>query len=422
MAGQGDEWRDSLFRGDSYGQVLANRDFRALWLGQALALLGQAVVYVAVALYVYDLTGSARELSFALALELLPYVLIGPLAGLLADRLERRSILLAAYLVQAILVAALPFTTTLAQVYVLVFLSSLLAPVAGLVRAAALPAVTGQELFVRGNSLDIVALNGVNVIGPLLAGWLAGLWGARPTLFIAAGCLLGAALWTLPAKIPGPARDRREPLRLGLFWTDLREGLRFLLRQPVLRFSLLLNCVVSLGWSAPNVAAIVYLNDTLGTGGREYGLLRGIVSLGIALGVFVLGRYGRRWPRQHLLVGGAVLAGLAYTLVLGRPGLVTLLGLWFVAGVGWAGFWLTDDTLWAQATSDEVRGRAYSLAEAAISLAEVSTALLGGWLVSLWGPCWTLLFIGVVVSAGALLLSLLGGGYKMVAQFNEQAG
>jgi len=109
-------------------------------------------------------------------------------------------------------------------------------------------------------------------------------------------------------------------------------------------------------------------------------------------------------------------------LALGWPGLAPLLVLWFVAGIGWAAFWLTDDTLWAQATSNEIRGRAYSLAEAAISLAEVGTALLGGWLVNLWGPRWALLFIGVVVSMGALLLSLLSGGYKVVAQFNEQVG
>ena len=105
-----------MIRGDSYREVFANRDFRALWLGQALAHLGQSIAYVAVALYVYELTGSAQELSFALALQLLPWVVIGPVAGLLADRLERKRVLVAAYLVQTNLVALLPFTSSLAQV------------------------------------------------------------------------------------------------------------------------------------------------------------------------------------------------------------------------------------------------------------------------------------------------------------------
>lgn len=399
-------------RGDSYREVFANHDFCALWLGQALAHLGQSMAYVAVALYVYQLTGSARELSFAVALELLPWVIIGPLAGMLADHLERKGVLVAAYFVQTSLVALLPFTSTLEQVYALVFLSSLLAPVVEIVRAAALPAVTGQKLFVRASSLDIVAYNAANVVGPLLGGWLVSLVGARPTFFVVVGCFLGAALLSLGAAIPSPAAEHREPLGLRMIWHDLRKGMRLLTGSPVLCYLVLLNCISSLGWSPPDLAAVVYLTDTLGLGGREYGLLRGTMSLSMALGVYVLGRYSRMLPRQHLLVGGVVLAGLAYVLVLGKPGLVLLLLLWFVSGIGWGASWLMDDALWAEATPDEVRGRVYSLADAVVSLVEVGTALLGGWLVNVRGPIQALAIMGGTIGLGTIALSALTGGYK----------
>jgi MFS family permease len=406
-----------LLQGDSYREVFANRDFRALWLGQALAHLGQSIAYVAVALYVYDLTGSARELSFALALEMLPWVVVGPVAGLLADRLERKRLLVAAYFVQTSLMALLPFTSALGQVYALVFLSSLLVPVASIVRAAALPTVTGQRLFVRGSSLDIVAYNAANVVGPPLGGWLVSLVGARPTFFAAAGCFLAATVFSLGVVIPDPVVGNRGSLGWQMIWRDLREGMRFLVRQPVLRFLLLLGCVSSLGWSAPNVAAVVYLTDTLGLGGQEYGLLRGTISLSMALGVYVLGRYARVLPRQRLLVGGVVLAGLAYVSVLGKPELVLLLVLWFISGIGWGANWLMDNALWAEATLDEVRGRVYSLAEAVVCLAEVVTALLGGWLVNFFGPVQALVIMGGTIGLGAIALSALTGGYKAVADF-----
>jgi MFS family permease len=86
-----------------------------LWLGQSLSYLGESIVYVVVALYVYEMTGSSREVSFAIALELLPFVVIGPLVGVLADRLERKGILVAAFLAQAVLIGLLPFTTSLRQ-------------------------------------------------------------------------------------------------------------------------------------------------------------------------------------------------------------------------------------------------------------------------------------------------------------------
>jgi MFS family permease len=406
-----------LLRGDSYREVFANQDFRALWLAQSLAHLGQSVVYVAVALYVYQLTGSARELSFALALELLPWVVVGPLAGMLADRLERKRVLVAAYLVQAGLVALLPFTSTLGQVYALVFLSSLLAPVAEIVRAVALPTVTGQKLFVRGSSLDIVAYNAANVVGPPLGGWLVSLAGARPTFFAAVGCFLAATFLSLKVAIPDPGVARQGSLGLPMIWRDLREGMWFLIRHSLLRYLLLLGCVSSLGWSAPDVAALVYLTDTLGLGGQELGLLRGAISLSMALGVYALGRYARVLPRQRLLVGGIVLAGLAYVSVLGKPGLVPLVGLWFTSGIGWGASWLMDNALWAEATPDEVRGRVYSLSEAVVYLAEVSTALLGGWLVNLLGPVPALAIMGGTISLGAIALSALTGGYRAVAGF-----
>jgi MFS family permease len=362
--------------------------------------LGQSIIYVVVALYVYELTGSAQQVSFAIALELLPLVVIGPVAGVLADRLERKGMLVAAFSVQAVLVGLLSFTTSLPQVYVL-------APLASLVWAVALPSVTGQELFVRGSSLDIVAYNAANVLGPVLGGWLASLVGSRPVFFVAAGCFVGAASLSMTASAPGPTAEDAAPLGLHAVRNEMVEGIRFLLGSGVLRYLVLLNCVASLGWAAPSVAAVVYVTDTLGLGGREYGLLRGIGAMGIALGVYVLGRYSRRLSRQRLLVGGVVLAGLAYMCTLVQPDLPLLLGLWFISGLGWAANWLMDESLWAQLTPDKVRGRVYSLAYALVSLAEVGMALLGGWLITVMGPTEALFIIGFTIASGAIALTLL---------------
>lgn len=396
-----------MLRGDSYREVLANRSYRALWLGQGLSYLGQSIIYVVVALYVYELTGSAREVSFAIALELLPLVVIGPLAGVLADRIERKGILVAAFMAQAVLVGLLPFTTSLRQLYLLVFLTGLFAPVTGLVWAAALPAITGQKLFVRGSSLDIVAYNAANVAGPVLGGWLVSLIGARFVFFVAVGCFVGAALLSMRARAPGPAVTQREPLGLSAIRSEFAEGMRFLAGHPVLRYLVALNCIASFGWAASSVAALVYLTEGLGSGGREYGVLRGTVAMSMALGVYVLGRYSRHLSRQRLLIGGVVLAGVAYMAMLGEPEMVPLLGLWFISGLGWAAFWLMDEAWWAEVTPDRVRGRAYSLADATVSLAEVATALLGGWLVAVLGPTQALVIIGLTIASGTIALTVL---------------
>ena len=260
----------------------------------------------------------------------------------------------------------------------------------------------------RGSSLDIVAYNAANVLGPIAGGWLASLVGSKPVFFLAAGCFVGAASLSMrAAAAPGLRAKVREPLRLHAVREEMVEGIRSLLGSSVLRYLVLLNCISSLGWAAPAVAAIVYVTDTLGLGGREYGLLRGVDAMSIGLGVYVLGRYSRLLSRQRLLVGGVVLAGLAYMFLLVQPGLLLLLGLWFVSGLGWAANWLMDEALWAELTPDKVRGRVYSLSHAVVSLAEVCMTLLGGWLVTVLGPIQALFIIGLTISTGAIAVTAL---------------
>ena len=397
-----------MLRGDTYREVLAHRGFRSLWLAQGSSFLGRSILYVALALHVYGLTGSASQVSFAIALELLPYVVTGPLGGVLADRLERKAVLVSAYMAQAVVVALLPLTTAVGQVYVLVFAGSLLAPVAELVRAASLPALVGQRLFVRGSSLDIVAYNAVNVVGPPIGGLLVSLIGARSAFVVAAFCYLLAVLLALRIVIPSPPRpDRR--LRLYMIWADLREAMRGLMNHRLLRFLLILSCTASLGWAAPDVAAVVYLTENLGLEGGEYGLLRGAVSLGMALSVFILGRYLARLPKRYILVGGVVVAGLVYVAAGFSPGLLVMLSIWFVAGLGWGAYWLVDNAYWAEATPDQMRGRVYSLSMAMISCVEVGMAVVIGWLVDVRGSAVALVSIGAIVTVAALAVAGLVG-------------
>jgi MFS family permease len=401
---------------DSYRGVLTNRNFLALWFGQGLASLGQAILYVTLALYVYELTESAEGVSVAIALELLPWVIVGPIAGIFADRLNRKLLLVGGYIMQASLVALLPFADSLGQVYVLIFLSSLSVPVSQITRAAALPSVTGIELFMRGSSLDIAALNIAGVLGPVLAGWLVGVIGTESVFLVVAGCLLAAAVLSLFASIPRPTITSDRRLTPGTVWRDIRDAASFLASSKVFRFLLLLNFVLTLAWTAPDVAIVVYITEALELGGQEFGLLHATMSLSIAITVYILGHYSGRLPRGRFLVGGVVLAGLGYTLILIRPELVGLLVIWAISGIGWGAHWLMDQTLWAEVTADETRGRVFSLAEAAVSLMAVITALFGGWLISRLGPVPALAVIGFIIAFGAIALSFRKSEYRAVSE------
>jgi DHA3 family macrolide efflux protein-like MFS transporter len=409
-----------LQRGDSYQAVFANRDFRALWFSRILGTLGWSMSYVAVALYVFELTGDASGVSFALAMELLPWVLVGPMVGLLADRFDRKFLLVGGYALKALFTGMLPFAQSTGQIYLLVFLGGLMSPVVDITRSAALPGVLGTDLFVRGASLDIMAITSMEILGPPLGGWLVTLTGARPVFGIVVLCFGAAALSSGLANLPVSGTRRTGGLFIQIAWEDFRTGVVRIGRSPLLRYLLLVTCLATSGWAAIDVALVAYVKDSLGLSGGEYGLVRGVSALSLTIGVYVLGRYLKSFSRRRLWVGGVLFVGVTFFAMAIRPGLPLLIALWFLKGFGWAGYWLVDNAYWAEATGDQERGRIYSQAWALAGLAESMTALLGGWLTTRFGPAAAMVILGGLMFFGTLALSLATSGYRALGELERR--
>src|SRR5919107_4485952 len=134
------------------GSLLRNVRFLRLWIGQGTSFVGDAVSMVALVVLVFQVTGSASAVGGALVARLLP-TLASPLAGVLADRLDRRLVLVASDLVRAVLVLGLVFATNLATIYVLVFLMGLARTFFNPTVRAAFPSVVGGGDLTRANAL-----------------------------------------------------------------------------------------------------------------------------------------------------------------------------------------------------------------------------------------------------------------------------
>jgi MFS family permease len=89
------------------------------------------------------------------------------------------------------------------------------------------------------------------------------------------------------------------------------------------------------------------------------------------------------------------------------------------SGLGWGSHWLIDQTLWAEVTPDEERGRIFGLAEATVAMVAVIAALAGGWLISNLGPVTALTAIGLTIAIGALAVSFIGGGYRTIGRIQK---
>src|SRR5215207_6340765 len=151
--------------------LLKNTRFLRLWIGQGTSFLGDAVSMVALVVLVVQITGSASAVGGALVARLLP-ALASPLAGVLADRLDRRLVLVASDLARAVLILGIVFARDLVVLYVLVFLMGVARTFFNPTVRAAFPSVVGGGDLTRANALISGTFSVSEAVGPALGGRL----------------------------------------------------------------------------------------------------------------------------------------------------------------------------------------------------------------------------------------------------------
>lgn len=310
--------------------LLANRAYRHLFAAQVVALLGTGLATVALGLLAYELAGADAGvvLGTALAIKMVAYVGLAPIAAAFAERLPRRGMLVALDLVRAGVALALPFVTEVWQVYVLIFL--LQAASAGFTPTfqATIPDILPDERdYTRALSLSRLAYDLENLISPMLAAALltvvsfSALFGGTVLGFLASPVLVVSVV--LPSPKPGTPRG---------IWDRTTRGIRLYLATPRLRGLLALNLAVAAA------GAMVIVQAGLGLGQSQVALALAAFGGGSMLAALTLPRLLHRVSdRPVMLAGAAVLAaGLITGPFLMTAGLPALMALWVILGLGYS--------------------------------------------------------------------------------------
>ncbi|HEY0640569.1 MAG TPA: MFS transporter [Pseudonocardiaceae bacterium] len=310
--------------------ALAHPVYRRLLAAQVVALLGSGLATVALGLLAYRLAGPAggAVLGTALAVKMLAYVLVAPLAGALAGRLPRRAFLVTADLLRATVALALPFVTTVWQVYALIVVLQVASAAFTPAFQATVPDVLAdEEAYTAALALSRLAHDLEALAGPLLAAALLTVAGF-PWLFAgtAAG-FVASALLVRSVRLP---RRRAASARPDL-------GVRAFLAAPALRGLLAVNLTVAAAGAMVLVNTPVLVRHHLGRPAADVALALGAFGAGSMAAAFATPALLRRVPeRRLLLAAGALLAGTLAALVPVGLSWPVLLAAWALFGAGTA--------------------------------------------------------------------------------------
>src|SRR5260370_2586469 len=218
---------------NSSSTLWRNRNFRLLFSAQIISLLGSGVTTVGLGLFAYQLTGGASATAVignALTLRILAFLLISQPAGVIADRVSKKRILIAADVIRFALLSLFPLITSVWQIYVLIFSINAVTAFFTPTFESSIPEVAGGEQYVKALSLSRVATDVEAVAAPALAGLLVAFLGLRWVFWFDAFTYLVSASLVAVAAMPY-VEGKLPKISLRGFLTELTTGTRILLRE-----------------------------------------------------------------------------------------------------------------------------------------------------------------------------------------------
>ena len=376
-----------------------NHDFRALLSTQGVSSIGDAVSFTALPLLVFALTGSGAAMGVVGALQTLPDLFFGMIAGALADRSDRKRMMFVADAGRALLTALIPISVwlggpTLAVILVVAAPMSVLRSLFLAGYTASVPAIVGRSQLARANALFEAVYSTGYIIGPGVAGLLSTVIGPGPTLAIDAVSFFASALGLLLVRRPLIAPTDRPTTHI---LADIREGIAFILARPTLRSAIAFWGIVSVTTAALVPALTVDITRDLGLEDWALGLLLTTYGAGTVTGALLISRR-RRGSAGPLLLGGNLARGLILVGIGVAGGLDLLLPLGFAAGIADSAVLITYLTLRTAHSPDELLGRIGSTART-ISLGLQPIGMLaGGLLIDATNGAMTLVAMGATVA------------------------
>lgn len=316
---------------------LKEKVFLKLYLSQTISLLGDAFTWVGIALLAFQFGGvhSAGILATALTLRVTAFIIFGPYAGVLADRLDRKKILYITHFVRMAIVACLPFVTTALQIYLLILFLNIFNAFFTPAYLAAIPqSIESEKEYSSGIALSNATTQLLGVLGPELAGAIAAWLGAREFFFVDAASFIIAAviILTLPSLMIIEKEGLNDSLRPKI-WKDIAKGTRSLFENKAVRFALLIELVSAIAGAQILVNTVGFVKGKLHLGDKQYGYVMAAFGIGAAIAAFASGNFDKSKNRVISLFTGGILVCLSIAFA-NYVIFVPLLILWLIAGFG----------------------------------------------------------------------------------------
>jgi MFS family permease len=388
-----------------YAELLrGNRGFRLLWLGQVVSQMGDWFDTIAVYTIVLSLTGSGRAVALIMVARFLPSVVMGPLSGVVADRFSRRSIMITADLLRAVVVLGFLLVRRPDQmwlVYVLTVLQLAFSAFFEPAKTAAIPSIVSDRELLSANAISSVTWSAMLTLGAAAGGFVAGWFGTNAAFILDSLSFVLSAL--LISSVRFPKRPQRLKAKLtiakALGVTDTIEGARYVKHRPRVFAYLMVKPAWGVGGGILTLLAVFgeKIFPVAGKTATGIGVLFTARGIGTAVGPIVARRWAGETRRQmQIAIGIAFLIGGVFYIGFGssQSFILALISL-LIAHTGGSILWVFSTVLLQREVEDQFRGRVFAAELALLTLTMAASNYVVGELMDRFGFSPRLVTVGV---------------------------
>jgi len=388
-------------------RTFRNRNYRLFFGGQIISLVGTWMQQVALTWLVYRLTNSPFLLGVVAFSSQLPTFLVGPFAGVIADRMSRHRILIATQalaMMQAVILSVLSLTGAV-EVWHIIVLGLFL----GVINAFDMPTrqsfvldmIENREDLSNAIALNSSMFNAARLVGPAIAGLTIGAFGEGACFVLNAASYIPVIIALSAMKLPRPEAP---PKRRGVV-EEFREGLSYVAHSTPIRYILLLVSVVSIAGMQYSVLMPVIAKDILHGGANTFGFLMGATGVGAVIGTLTLAsRKSVVGLGRWIAIGGGIFGSGLVALALSKSFALSM-SLLLLTGFGMMVQLASSNTILQTIADDDKRGRVMSFyVMSFMGLAPFGSLIAGSFAGSYGAPA-TLAACGCICMAGSLVFA-----------------
>lgn len=313
---------------------LFHKDFTLVVIGQIISLFGNGIIRFALPLYLLSVTGSAGVFGIVSAISFLPMIILTPLGGIIADRVNKRNVMVILDFLTAILI--LIFSLLLGKVNLIVLFTITLILLFGIQSVyqptvqASIPILATKDNLLSANAIinQVNALS--NLLAPIIGGLLFSTWGLNPILLVGIICFFISAVMEMLIKIPHTKSEKENSI-LTIAKQDFSESIIFMKKdKPVILKSIGIICLFNLFLSAMLLISMpVIITQTLSMSDKYYGFAQGVIGAGALFGGILIGVFAKKFKVQNiyllLLFASLFLLPIGISLMLNIPSFICYL-------------------------------------------------------------------------------------------------